>query len=113
MIGAIYENDPKLAGLYTLPLLIWHPSQMIVGSALVPYLADGVQKLEAHLAGTTTGIRHSFFGSQTTIRPSQNTKRMIKRAIGSVAFDDDAKVLRDINHALEADMRASLTEVNV
>ena len=85
---------------------------MIVGSALVPYLADGVQKLEAHLAGGT-GIRHSFFGSQTTIRPSQNTKRMIKRAIGSVAFDDDAKVLRDINHALEADMRASLTEVNV
>merc|ERR1711957_807569 len=74
LIGAIYENDPTLAGLYTLPLLIWHPSQMILGSALVPHLAAGVQKVEAHLSRVGGGadgadgdgdhdhhIRHSFF----------------------------------------------------
>ena len=38
LIKAIYEDDPRL-GLYALPLLIWHPMQLIFGSALAPKLA--------------------------------------------------------------------------
>jgi len=67
LIGAIYEHDPKLAGLYTLPLLIWHPSQMILGSALVPHLAEGVKKLEEYLGDPNAKRRQSFFGSTTKV----------------------------------------------
>ena len=37
LISAIYETDPNV-GLYTLPLLIWHPMQLLVGSILAPKL---------------------------------------------------------------------------
>jgi sodium/bile acid cotransporter 7 len=33
MINIIYENDPN-KGLYTVPLLIWHPTQLLVGTLL-------------------------------------------------------------------------------
>ena len=33
LISAIYEDHPKL-GIYTLPLLIWYPSQLIIGTLL-------------------------------------------------------------------------------
>jgi sodium/bile acid cotransporter 7 len=38
LIKAIYEDDPRL-GMYALPLLIWHPLQLLIGSALAPKLA--------------------------------------------------------------------------
>ena len=41
LINAIYENNP-LIGLYTLPLLIWHPMQLVVGSFVAPYLVKFV-----------------------------------------------------------------------
>ena len=41
VINAIYEDDPAL-GLYTLPLLIWHPMQLVLGSFLAPHLEDYV-----------------------------------------------------------------------
>jgi len=31
LIGAMYENNPNV-GLYTLPLLIWHPMQLVLGT---------------------------------------------------------------------------------
>jgi sodium/bile acid cotransporter 7 len=33
LISAIYEDHPKL-GIFTLPLLIWYPAQLIIGTAL-------------------------------------------------------------------------------
>ena len=39
LIGAIYENDPRV-GLYTLPLLIFYPLQLVVGAFLVPRLKN-------------------------------------------------------------------------
>jgi len=33
LISAIYEDHPKL-GIYTVPLLIWYPSQLIIGTML-------------------------------------------------------------------------------
>jgi sodium/bile acid cotransporter 7 len=38
LINAIYEDDPAV-GLYTLPLLIWHPMQLVIGTFLAPRLA--------------------------------------------------------------------------
>jgi hypothetical protein len=41
LIGAIYENDP-LVGLYTLPLLVWYPLQLLIGSYFCHYLKSFV-----------------------------------------------------------------------
>lgn len=81
MIGALYEHDPH-AGLYTLPLLIWHPLQLIIGSALAPHLAVGVQRLEAYLGDDSNrpSTRQSFFATRTSIKES------LRRA-SSVAFE--------------------------
>eukprot|EP00804_Cyclotella_cryptica_P018423 CCRYP_004270-RA/>CCRYP_004270-RA protein AED:0.02 eAED:0.02 QI:868/1/1/1/1/1/2/333/274 len=45
LINAIYESNP-LVGLYTLPLLIWHPMQLLLGTAVAPYIADYVKRKE-------------------------------------------------------------------
>jgi solute carrier family 10 (sodium/bile acid cotransporter), member 7 len=37
LITTIFAKDPNLT-LYTLPILIWHPMQLVVGSTLVPRL---------------------------------------------------------------------------
>ena len=49
LINAIYENNP-LVGLYTLPLLIWHPMQLVLGSYLAPKLNAWVQSEKERLA---------------------------------------------------------------
>ncbi|KAG7340922.1 Na+ dependent transporter [Nitzschia inconspicua] len=48
LINAIYEDDASI-GLITLPLLIWHTMQLIVGSFLAPKLAAWVVKEEERL----------------------------------------------------------------
>lgn len=48
LINAIYESDSNV-GLYTLPLLIWHPIQLVVGSYLSPRLAEWVKREQARL----------------------------------------------------------------
>ena len=50
LINAIYESNPNV-GLYTLPLLIWHPMQLVIGSALAPRIADWVEREEDRLEG--------------------------------------------------------------
>ena len=45
LINAIYDGNPAIA-LYTLPLLIWHPMQLIIGTFLSPRLASWVVKTE-------------------------------------------------------------------
>lgn len=42
LINAIYENNAAV-GLYTLPLLIWHPMQLVIGTFLSPRLTRFVQ----------------------------------------------------------------------
>jgi sodium/bile acid cotransporter 7 len=53
LINAIYEGNP-LVGLYTLPLLIWHPMQLVVGSYLAPKLAAWVEQEQERLGHTVT-----------------------------------------------------------
>lgn len=43
LINAIYDGNPNI-GVYTLPLLIWHPMQLVIGSALAPRLEKWVAK---------------------------------------------------------------------
>jgi hypothetical protein len=43
LINAIYEGNPKI-GLYILPLIIWHPMQLVFGSLLVPFLSKFVDR---------------------------------------------------------------------
>lgn len=45
LISAIYEDNPKL-GMYTLPLLIWYPAQLIIGTILAPRLKKFVNYKE-------------------------------------------------------------------
>lgn len=67
MLNAIYENDPML-GIYTLPLLIWHPAQLMIGSSLAPKLAEGVEELEEYLdlpnEHRRPSARRSFFAGR-------------------------------------------------
>lgn len=48
LINAIYEDDPNV-GLYTLPLLIWHPMQLVLGSFLAPKLSKWVETEKTRL----------------------------------------------------------------
>jgi sodium/bile acid cotransporter 7 len=41
LISALYEDSPRL-GMYTLPLLIWYPSQLVFGTMLAPRLTKFV-----------------------------------------------------------------------
>jgi solute carrier family 10 (sodium/bile acid cotransporter), member 7 len=45
LIQAMYSGQPQ-AGLYTLPVLIWQPLQLIVGSILAPHLQNYVTDSE-------------------------------------------------------------------
>lgn len=50
LVNAMYATtSPELVGLYTLPLLIWHPMQLIIGSFLAPYMANYVDTELARL----------------------------------------------------------------
>lgn len=48
LINAIYEDDPNI-GFYTLPLLIWHPMQLVIGTFLSPRLSAFVTREEERL----------------------------------------------------------------
>ena len=48
LIEAIYGGDPNIA-LYTLPLLVWYPIQIIVGSLLADRLRSFVRSENARL----------------------------------------------------------------
>jgi solute carrier family 10 (sodium/bile acid cotransporter), member 7 len=43
LINAVYENSNDVA-LYTLPLLVWHPLQLVLGTLIAPTLAAYVVK---------------------------------------------------------------------
>jgi solute carrier family 10 (sodium/bile acid cotransporter), member 7 len=48
LINAMYEGNGNV-GLYTLPLLMWHPLQLVVGSILAPRLYRFVESEEKRL----------------------------------------------------------------
>ena len=48
LINAIYEESP-FVGYYTLPLLIWHPMQLVIGTFIAPRLSAFVKREEERL----------------------------------------------------------------
>jgi sodium/bile acid cotransporter 7 len=65
LINSIYEGDPN-EGLYSLPILIWHPMQLVLGSLLVPRLAAFIaserKRIDAEKTediGTTRSVAES------------------------------------------------------
>jgi len=52
LINAIFDGNPQV-GFYTLPLLIWHPMQLVIGSFLAPRLAAFVERKEKNLSCTS------------------------------------------------------------
>jgi SBF-like CPA transporter family (DUF4137) len=48
LIDAIYGTY-KAVGLYTLPVLIWHPMQLLLGTILSPYLTKWVESEQKRL----------------------------------------------------------------
>jgi sodium/bile acid cotransporter 7 len=48
LINAIYEGNPYI-GVYTLPVLIWHSMQLVVGTVLAPRLANWVEAEQQRL----------------------------------------------------------------
>ena len=49
LINSMYEGNSNLA-LYILPLLMWHPMQLVVGSLLTPRMYMFVQKEKERLS---------------------------------------------------------------
>jgi sodium/bile acid cotransporter 7 len=70
LINSIYEGDPKI-GLYALPLLIWHPMQLVIGSLIIPRLTSYIIEEEKRLAAE--GFNASSTSSSST--PSKPTFR--------------------------------------
>lgn len=48
LINAIYEDNDNV-GLYTLPLLVWHPMQLFIGSTITSKLNSFVEREEMRL----------------------------------------------------------------
>lgn len=58
LISAIYHGDPN-EGLYSLPVLIWHPMALVVGSLVVP-------RIKKIMANETDRINSKTVGRQST-----------------------------------------------
>ena len=48
LIAALFPDDPDV-GLYTLPILVYHPLELIGGGALAPFLAAFVDREQNRL----------------------------------------------------------------
>ena len=56
LINTIYFDNPNV-GLYTLPLLVWHTLQLLIGTMIAPRLSAWVQREQARL-----GIGNEYEG---------------------------------------------------
>lgn len=52
LIQSLYEHNPRV-GVYTLPILIWHPMLLVVGSCLTPLLRNFVDREVERLESKT------------------------------------------------------------
>lgn len=55
LIAVIYKGDPNIT-LYTLPILIWHPMQLVVGTLIMPRLISFVQNETVRLDKAGSGV---------------------------------------------------------
>lgn len=87
LINAIYEDSP-FVGQYTLPLLIWHPMQLLLGSFLVPRLLAFVERENERL-GTNKDATDSDKQSNEELRKDEE---LAQAGEGEEAVDDTAEI---------------------
>jgi solute carrier family 10 (sodium/bile acid cotransporter), member 7 len=77
LIDTIYKGDPNI-GLITLPLLIWHTVNLIVGIFLTAKLAAWVEQEEQRIGSLVTAPEHVVESSQCTLhqQKTEGTKAM-------------------------------------
>jgi sodium/bile acid cotransporter 7 len=71
MINSIYENDPNM-GLYALPLLIWHPMQLVIGTILTPRLSAYIEKEEKRLEDEKEEEKRVNYDHSQTVLSAKN-----------------------------------------
>lgn len=71
LISAIYEDSPRL-GIYTLPLLIWYLSQLIIGTMLAPRLSRFVTYKLKKYEREERSSSSSWFDTKSCICVSEN-----------------------------------------
>jgi sodium/bile acid cotransporter 7 len=73
LINAIYDGNPNI-GVYTLPLLIWHPMQLVIGSALAPRLEKWVTEEKESLGITDEDQQEAPVGASTEEDPTSDVE---------------------------------------
>lgn len=81
LINAIYEGNPAI-GLYTLPLLIWHPMQLVIGTMLAPKLAAFVERENERL-----GIAEEGGGREPGAEVLPSTAEPVSEPVASGSVD--------------------------
>ena len=84
LINAIYEDTP-LVGAYTLPLLIWHPMQLVIGCFLVPRLHAWVESEKERL---------DWPKDDDDVKKEDKSKFMDERANGDVEQQSTTNALQ-------------------
>ena len=72
LIKSMYDKDPLIA-VYTLPILIWHPMQLVVGSFFSPRLEKWIDREQARLA--THDVTPDDSVDEESPGPDSNTTR--------------------------------------
>ena len=108
LISSIYDKDPNEA-LYTLPILIWHPMQLVIGTMMVPRLATYIQSETNRLQesaehdtlasnrredeedelGASESVGHSDVRRRRAKRPQHSGEAENDPSAGKTAMDDD------------------------
>jgi hypothetical protein len=100
LINAIYAGNPAI-GSYTLPLLIWYPMQLVIGSFLTPRLAKFVQQEQERLGIVTIPTFESTQHTSATITTTQHT-----------SGGGDAQASESNGEPAEFDAEGSLSDVD-
>ena len=101
LINAIYE-DNSAVGLYTLPLLIWHPMQLVIGTFLAPRLAAFVERENIRLGQQQQQQQHEEHDiTASTVNGTLENKTNVDleasnvtRQSSTVTFKDEPSELR-------------------
>jgi len=94
LINSIFEDNPAV-GLYTLPLLIWHPMQLVIGTMLSPRLASFVERENERL-GISDEDAEEF---DSVVRSRAMSNRAVDAANGEIGNSPSGEVDHPSNDA--------------
>jgi solute carrier family 10 (sodium/bile acid cotransporter), member 7 len=91
IIHSIYAGDPN-EGLYTLPILIWHPMMVVMCSILIPRLSKFIKDERIRIAADND-LAHESIPSQ--VDPEAGVEHNKQDANYSVATDANSSLAED------------------